>query len=283
MITIDNLFFSYNKRKSVLEQINLHLQAGKIYGLLGENGAGKTTLLKGIAGLVFPKTGKIDVLGFEPGRREPAFLSEIFVIPEDFILPSISIKRYLQLLAPFYRKFDHTLFYQLIKEFDLPQEANLESLSFGQRKKVLISFGLATRTRILLMDEPTNGLDIPSKSQFRKIISRELTDDRCFIISTHQVRDLDNLIDILVILSKKTVGITVSMDMLGETFVFKAVNEYSTDILYAEPSINGLQAILPNDSGIPAKVDIELFFKAFLLEEEKIINLLNKQTIATNE
>jgi ABC-2 type transport system ATP-binding protein len=73
-------------------------------------------------------------------------------------------------------------------------------MSYGEQKKVMIAFGLATETNLLIMDEPTNGLDIPSKTQFRKLMASLVNEERCIIISTHQVRDLDNLIDFLLIL-----------------------------------------------------------------------------------
>ncbi|GAA4786936.1 ABC transporter ATP-binding protein [Olivibacter ginsenosidimutans] len=279
MITVKNISYAYRKNKAVLEQINLHFKAGHIYGLLGENGAGKTTLLKSLAGLVFPLSGDIEALGHEPAKRSPDFLAEIFFIPEDFVLPAVTPKRYLQVMAPFYPKFNHELFYQFMEEFSIPQETNLEQLSFGQRKKVLIAFGLATKTRILLMDEPTNGLDIPSKSQFRKVMACELTEDRCFIISTHQVRDLDNLIDELVILSQTRMVLATSMQQISETLVFKVFHEVPADALYAEQSISGVKAILLNTLKEDTKIDIELFFKSLLLVPNKIISALNNKTI----
>jgi len=282
MVTIKNASYAYRKGKMVLENINLHLKAGCIYGLLGENGVGKTTLLKSLAGLVFPKDGEIDVLGFRPGKRQPDFLKEIFMIPEDFSLPPVKIQRYVQTLAPFYPEFNYQQFDALLGEFSVPIDAGLDKISFGQRKKVLIAFGLASNTRILLMDEPTNGLDIPSKSQFRKVIASELSEDRCFIISTHQVRDLDNLIDQLVVLSKQQVLLSASLDEISNTFSFKLLKSLREDALYVEQDLSGYHAILPNIGHEDTKVDIELFFKATLLEGKKIKEMLYK-TIADEE
>jgi ABC-2 type transport system ATP-binding protein len=112
----------------------------------------------------------------------------------------VSIATYTRMNAVFYSKFNHEQFAQYLKEFELPVENKLSAISYGQKKKFLIAFGLATNARVLILDEPTNGLDIPSKSQFRKIMASALDETRLIIISTHQVRDLENLIDVVIVL-----------------------------------------------------------------------------------
>src|SRR5690554_935775 len=243
MIYLKNIFHAYHKNRPVLSDINLEIKAGHIYGLLGENGAGKSTLLKAIAGMVFPQQGKVTVLGHRSSQRTPEFLSQLFFIPEEFTLPPVKISKYLDTYAPFYKDFDRDLFYRLISDFDISENAYLYQLSFGQKKKVFIAFGLATQTRLLLMDEPTNGLDIPSKSQFRKIIASTLTENRCIIISTHQVRDLDNLIDELIILNNERITLSTSIDHICEQLTFKVLKETNEKVIYAEQTISGIYAI----------------------------------------
>src|SRR5450755_3583912 len=166
MVEISNLDFSYRK-KMVFEGLNLKLTPGHIYGLLGRNGMGKSTLLRCIGGLLFPKSGQIHSLSFLPRLRQPEFLEQIFIIPEEFYLPDIQPAQMVRTLAPFYPKFNVGQFNDLSKDFEIPMETKFGSMSYGQRKKTLIAFGLATNASLLLMDEPTNGLDILSKSQFR--------------------------------------------------------------------------------------------------------------------
>ncbi|HLT41627.1 MAG TPA: ABC transporter ATP-binding protein [Sphingobacteriaceae bacterium] len=279
MINLKNVSHAYHKNRPVLSDINLEIKAGHIYGLLGENGAGKSTLLKAIAGMVFPQQGEVTVLGHRPLERTPEFLSQLFFIPEEFSLPPVKISTYLDTYAPFYKDFDQDLFYQLISDFDVIEAAYLDQLSFGQKKKVFIAFGLATQTRLLLMDEPTNGLDIPSKSQFRKIIASTLTEDRCIIISTHQVRDLDNLIDELIILSKERIVLSASIDQICTQLSFKVLKETNEKVVYAEQTISGINAILANTEQEDTKIDIELFFKAMLLKEPQLSQLLKPTTI----
>ena len=200
MIQINNLEFSYKKNKILFDKLNLEMQAGKIYGLLGKNGAGKTTLLKQIAGLLYPGAGDILINNINSGKRAAEYLSNYYFIPEEFDIPSLTISQYLKIYSPFYPKFNKIQFWDYLKQFDFEEINKLNKLSYGQKKKFILSFGLATNTAILITDEPTNGLDIPSKSKFRKIIAGAVSEERLFIISTHQVRDIEGLIDSVVIL-----------------------------------------------------------------------------------
>src|SRR5882757_9092293 len=194
MVSIRDLHFAY-RRKPVFTGLSLDLKPGRIYGLLGRNGTGKSTLLRNIAGFLFPAKGRIGVLGFEPGKRHPDFLQKVFLVPEDFYLPSMRIDRWVRYHSGFYSSFNREQFDRHIRDFDMPSDAVLDEMSYGQQKKTLISFALAIGAPLLLMDEPTNGLDILSKSQFRKVIAGAVDENKCIVISTHQVRDLDNLID----------------------------------------------------------------------------------------
>jgi len=200
MINITNLTFAYPKKRELFSGIDLKIPAGRICGLLGKNGVGKTTLLRLMAGLLFPKSGHCSVENYNPEKRMPSFLQEIYFLPEEFYLPDLTIAQYLKSYAPFYPRFQYDTFLAYLKEFDLLLSEKLNELSHGQKKKALLSFALATDCKLLLLDEPSNGLDIPSKVQFRKLLAGALTEERIIILSTHQVRDLENLIDTVVIL-----------------------------------------------------------------------------------
>jgi ABC-2 type transport system ATP-binding protein len=200
VIEIKNFSFSYKAEEPLFCELDLQVGAGSVYGLLGKNGAGKTTLLKIVAGLLFPHSGNCSVVGCKPKERLPHFLQEIYFIPEEFYVPPVTADVYVDLYAPFYKKFDQQAYKTAINEFALPTNKKLTTLSYGQKKKFLVVFALATNCKLLLLDEPTNGLDIPSKSQFRKLLASMLTEEKTFIIATHQVRDLETLIDTVVIL-----------------------------------------------------------------------------------
>jgi len=275
MITIKNLNFHYQKKKPLFKNMDMELKAGHIYGLLGKNGAGKSTLLKNMAGLVFPTGGHIEILGHIPKKREVSFLQEVTFIPEEFYLPDIKSDKFLKSNAGFYPNFDHQYFDQLISEFDIPVEQKLSAMSYGQKKKYIISFGLASRTRMVIMDEPTNGLDIPSKIQFRKVMASALTEDRCFIISTHQVRDLDNLIDAVIILDQNKIVLNQSIYTIADKIQFTKLSMLHEDVLYAESILGGHYAMVRNMEASDSRVDLELLFNGILHEREKITNLMD--------
>jgi ABC-2 type transport system ATP-binding protein len=264
MILIKDLSFGYSPDKNLYAGLNLTLESGRIYGLLGKNGAGKSTLLKNIAGLLFCTEGSISVNDFAPHKRQPSFLQSIYFIPEQTYVPALSIKRYVNLYAPFYPRFDEQQFYQFLKELEVAPSGNLSDLSFGQQKKFVIAFGLACNTSVILMDEPTNGLDIPAKSHFRKLIASVLTEDRLFLMSTHQVRDLDNLIDDVVIIDNGDVLLNASLAEVADKLVFKTVQNISEldTILYAETGLNGTTIVKPNTKSEDSKVNLEHLFNA---------------------
>jgi ABC-2 type transport system ATP-binding protein len=275
MIEISQLTFGYGKQK-LFDNLTLSLKPGHIYGLLGMNGAGKSTLLKNIAGLVFPWSGTCIVNGVNADKRLPSFLQELFFVPEEVYLPSVNAKQFAESTGHFYPNFDFGQFINILTEFDVPIDKLLTKLSFGQQKKVIIAFGLSTNSSLLIMDEPTNGLDIPSKTQFRKIIASALTEDRCIVISTHQVRDLDNLIDTVLVLHNRQIVLASSLDEIAEKVNFGSTSIDSTDHIYAEENMSGLHAITENTNGSYTKVDMELLFNAIISNNTQLIEILNK-------
>jgi ABC-2 type transport system ATP-binding protein len=218
MIEISQLDFWYKRGRPVFQNLSLSLGAGHIYGLLGKNGSGKSTLLKNIAGLAFPAAGKCLVHGMPSSKRPVALLEELYFLPEEVYVPQLTPAQFLRATSEFYPRFSITDFYASVKTLDVDPEEVMSRMSYGQQKKVMIAFGLATNTSLLIMDEPTNGLDIPSKVQFRKLIASGLTEDRCVIISTHQVRDLDSLIDTILVLDHRRIVVNRSVDELTEEY-----------------------------------------------------------------
>ena len=279
MINIKNLHFSYKKRK-VFTGLSLSLQAGHIYGLLGKNGTGKSTLLRCIAGFLFPRDGSVEVMGFVPGKRHPAFLQSVFMVAEEFYLPDVSVEKYVRLNAPFYPNFSNEQFAEYLKEFDIPLENTLQSMSYGQKKKVLISFGLACNTDLLLMDEPTNGLDIMSKSKFRKVIAGAVNENKCIVISTHQVKDLESLIDRITIIDDGQILFDQTTDAINRKIQFKISfdQEEVKDALYIEPSLQGNAIVCANPDGEDTKLDLELLYKAVVTNGKAVTEAFTKRS-----
>ncbi len=251
------------------------MRPGYVYGLLGKNGTGKSTLLRNIAGLLFPSNGTITVNGFTPSERLPVFLEDIFMVPEEFFLPNISIEDFIKHHSPFYTRFNRQKFQEYISIFQIPAESTLQNMSYGQKKKVLISFALATNSKLLLMDEPTNGLDIMSKSQFRKVLAEALNEQCCIIISTHQVKDLENLIDRITVIDDGRILFDQNVADITKklSFRFAYEGEELTNALYNESSLKGNVVVTPNYDGDETKLDLELLYKAIVTNPNKITNL----------
>ncbi len=272
MVQIENLSFGYTRKQSLFDRLALELIPGNIYGLLGRNGAGKTTLLKVIAGLVFPRQGTSKVSGIDSAVRAPEVLEDICFIPEEYHLPPIRIERYVSLNAPFYNRFDHEKLAWLMKEFQLHPSHKLHQLSFGQKKKFLLAFGLSTSARLLLMDEPTNGLDIPSKSQFRRVIAASLTQEQSMVISTHQVRDLESLIDPVIIIDEGKIIFQQDVNSITSALAFETIPEIKENLqpLYYEEGLGGYTSILPNIHDKDTRMDLELLFNGVIANTKGI-------------
>ena len=279
MIEVENLSFSYGRRKSkVLEDFSMKLDKGSVYGLLGKNGTGKSTLLYLMAGLLRPQTGNVLYKGVDVKKRYPDTLQDMFLVPEEFALPNVSLKQYVKLNAPFYPNFSDELLNACLRDFDMNEDIHLGELSMGQKKKAFMCFALATNTSLLMMDEPTNGLDIPSKSQFRKVIASGMSDDKAVIISTHQVRDIDSLLDHVLIMDGSKLLLNESVSTICEKLYFadQGVNEPTDGALYVQPSVQGNSVILPNEYGEDSKMNLEVLFNAMLAERERMQQMFNR-------
>ena len=202
MINIQNIKFGYDSHQAVLDDFSLDFGQGGVYGLLGKNGTGKSTLLYLMMGLLRPQKGSITIDGISATLRRPEVLSEMFLVPEEYDLPPIPLRQYVRAIKPFYPRFSEEKLEKCLENFEMTTDINLGQLSMGQKKKVYMSVAIASNTRHLLMDEPTNGLDILSKSQFRKAVIDSMTDERIVIVSTHQVHDVERLLDHVCIIDR---------------------------------------------------------------------------------
>ena len=278
MIKVENITFGYRKKNLVFNDFSLDIDKGNIIGLLGKNGTGKSTLLYIICGLLRPKHGTVTINGIDIRKRLPQTLSEIFLVPEEFGLPNLSMKQFVKLNSPFYPNFSNEMLESCLRDFDLHTDINLGELSMGQKKKAYMCFALATNTSLLLMDEPTNGLDIPSKSQFRKVIASGMSDEKTVIISTHQVKDIDRLLDHITIIEGTEVMLNNSVKDITDKLYFceQGINEPTDDALFVQPSVQGNSIIMENKYGEESPINLELLFNAVLTEKNKIQSVFNK-------
>lgn len=273
MITLQNISFGYDQYKLLFDRLDLEIESGQIHGLLGLNGAGKSSLLHLLQGLRYSHNGKISVNGSTPDARSVSFLQDSFLLAEEVYTPDISVKKFIDRYSPYYPKFRTDSFLKFLNEFELERNSHLGRMSMGQRKKVMIAFALATETKVLLMDEPTNGLDIPSKKQFRKILSHIITDERTFIISTHQIRDLHSLIDNVIVIQDGKIIFNQSIQSILDYLHFSLDrNSLSEEgVIYKERVPGGFLHIRPKQNLESFEPDLEVLFNA-IVTKGQIIN-----------
>lgn len=277
MITIKNCSFGYKKDLKVFDQLSLEIKQGGVCGVLGKNGAGKTTLLNLITGLLFPDTGNCVVMGHDPRQRIPSVFEDIYFLSENLFVPPLTIEKYVTYYAPFYTKFDYQAFKNGLSEFALPEQKLLTTLSYGQKKKFLIAFGIATNSRLLILDEPTNGLDIPSKAQFRKLLASTIAEDKLIIISTHQVHDIENLIDSVLILDEGKNIFYQSIEEIAKnlSFFYQQQEPNHKEYLHYEKQLGGYTIVDSNHNTEDTHIDLEVLFNAVLTNKNKIQQLFS--------
>ena len=264
MLKVEDMAFSYRRNEYLLNKVNFEITPGGVYGLLGKNGSGKSTLLYLMTGLMYPQIGAITINGIPARKRTPELLSNIYLLPEEFDLPEVSIDVYIKNNAKFYPNFSQEQFDNYLQIFELPVVKKLSQYSMGQKKKFIVSFALATNVPLLFMDEPTNGMDIPSKSQFRKVIALGMSDERSIIISTHQVRDLESMIDRVLLLHDNTMILNESVIDIARKLEF--IRTTSKDDLqgciYSTFTPDGFVGVRPNMNDVDTTVDLETLFNS---------------------
>lgn len=275
MISIKNLGFSYGSNE-VLKDISMEIREGNVYGLLGENGVGKTTLLTLLCGLKKPQRGSIVIDGREPFRRQPSLLAEQFYLPDEVAPVHARALHFAKENGILWPSFDLQKFVAVLEEFEVDKDQRMDTMSAGQLKKTWIAFALACNARHYYMDEPTNGLDIPSKAQFRKAITKYVSEEAAVIISTHQVRDLENVIDPIIILDKRAVLVNASLEEITAKMYFDYGNEIKPDSLFVEQTPGGTIQVYPNVSGQESKVNLEAFFNAVHAHKDVVKAMFNR-------
>lgn len=272
MIRIEKLGFSYGQ-VPVLKNITMNLEPGKIYGLLGENGVGKTTLLTLLAGLKKPLQGSIDIDGSAPYSRAPQVLENQFYLADEMLPVPMKAAEYARITGKFWPNYKQDTFEEIMELFENNSDKKMSEMSTGQLKKTYISLALALGCKYLFLDEPTNGLDIPSKAQFRSALMKYTGEDSTIVISTHQVRDLENIIDPIIILDRQVVLLNASLEEISRKLYFDYGTQLHPESLYSEQLPGGFIQVYPNAEGADSKVNIEALFNAVHHNKEFIKGL----------
>lgn len=277
MIEIKDLAFSYGKTP-ILKSITTTLEEGRIYGLLGENGVGKTTLLTLLCGLKKVCSGSITTDGENPFDRTPTLLQNQFYLPDEVLPIAMKAECFAKERGAFWPDYDHAKFLEIMKEFENDPAKKMNQMSAGQLKKTYISLALACGCKYIFMDEPTNGLDIPSKTQFRSAIMKYTSDDSTIVISTHQVRDLENIIDPIIILDRQDVLLNATVEEITSKLYFDYGTQLHPESLYSEQLPGGFIQVYPNSTGEDSKINVEALFNAVHKNKELIKGMFsNKQ------
>jgi len=284
LIRIDHLAFGY-RRTPLYRDFSLLLSEPGIYGLFGRNGSGKSTLLLLLAGLLFPKGGRIEVSGHEPEQRHPDFLSQVYIVPEEFHLPNLRPAQLAQSQSGFYPNFSAAAFDEYLRIFEVPADSSFEQMSLGQKKKAAIAFALATLTPVLLLDEPTNGLDIISRDQFRAIMARPEQRQRIVLISTHQAHDLERIMSHILFIDGASLALSATMAELGQALRMGVVPDAAAlaqvpELLYSEALGEQHAFVAANRARTPGPVHMELLYKALSLRKEAVLALLDSKEAA---
>ena len=276
MIQLDNVQFGYAKDRLLFNGVTWHLEQGHLYGLLGRNGAGKTTLLKIMTGLLFPQNGEAMLEDMPSYKRTAEQLQNVYFLQEEIYVPHLKIKEFEDAYAPFYPNFSHEQFREYLCEFEMDNMLGfIDKFSHGQKKKVMIAFALATNVPLLIMDEPTNGLDIPSKSIFRKIMASYADEQKTVLISTHQVRDLHSLIDAVSIIDNGRMILNASTDVITEKLLFDVDDQKAQDgkVFYTEETPRGIYQVKENLNHVDSALDLELLFNAAVQNKKEFTEL----------
>ena len=276
MVQLNNVEFGYVKTRPLFNGVTLHLEPGHLYGLLGRNGAGKTTLLKIMTGLLFPQNGEAILEGQPSSKRTAEQLQNVYFLQEEIYVPHLKISQFEAAFAPFYPNFSHEQFTEYLREFEMDNMLGfIDKFSHGQKKKVMIAFALATNVPLLIMDEPTNGLDIPSKSTFRKIMASYADEQKTVLISTHQVRDLHSLIDAVSIIDNGRMILNAPADVITDKLLFDVNDEKSEDgkVFYTEETPRGIYQVKENLNHVESELDLELLFNAAVQNKKEFTEM----------
>ncbi|SIQ40323.1 ABC-2 type transport system ATP-binding protein [Alkalispirochaeta americana] len=275
-LEMEGVRFAYSRKRPLFQDLDFTLPAGGVVGLLGRNGAGKTTLLKLGMGLLFPREGRVSLFGSPAGRRRPAILSRLVFIPEQIAPPPVTLVQYFHLQSGYYPAFDPARAETWAEQFEIPLDQALPSLSYGQQKKALLVTALACGPDLVILDEPTNGLDIPSKRVFRQLISQATQEGCSVVVSTHQVQDVAKLLDHVIILEGGKVLFQASRRTLLEELELRRFSSEEearqAGALAWEVRFGVPVAVVPRDRTTPAgeELDLELLFHAAMTNPEAL-------------
>lgn len=264
MLEIKDVTYGYGSTEPVIKRVSAQVAEGRIYGLFGLNGSGKTTLLKIMSGLLFPKEGTVSCEGKAVRDRKVETLQNIAFMPSELSFKKESLERFVSLNSVFYPMFSRSVFDDCIREFGLDAgTADLDMLSLGQKHKFMLSFILSLGTKFILLDEPMNGMDVPSRSMFRRLLMRHLREDQSLVASTHVMTDVSDIITDVMVLGNDGGLFCASLAGLSEKYAF-GISTSPDGALYSERCAEGYRVLVKNGQGTDSEIPLDILFNAII-------------------
>ena len=232
IIEIKNLKKKYDD-KFELGEIDITIPKGVIVGLIGENGSGKTTLIKLMLNIIKSDNGEIKIFGKDNKRKEKEIKEDIGVVLDNMFFPELlNAKDINNSMKDIYKNWDSKLYFSYLKEFDLPDNKSLKSMSKGMRKKLEIATALAHKPKLLILDEPTSGLDPVARSEVLEIFQKFIEDEKhSIILSTHITSDLEHIADEIIFIDKGKKVLQKSRDEIIDNYgILKCDIDYFSNI-----------------------------------------------------
>ena len=221
---MDNILEIKSLKKSyenfTLDNLNFNVKRGSVMGFIGPNGAGKSTTIKLIMNLIKKDSGNIKIFGMENLKHDKEIKQKIgFVYDENYFYEEINIIEMKNILCPFYKNWNNTLFEKYIKEFELPQKSKIKTLSKGMKMKFSLALALSHNAELIVMDEPTSGLDPVFRSELLDILYNIIQDENVSIFfSTHITTDLEKIADYITFINKGKLIFSQSKDEIFENY-----------------------------------------------------------------
>lgn len=262
MITLRDASYSYPKKADALTGITCEVHPG-IHLLMGANGTGKTTLLHLMAALRYPTSGVCLLDGEELRLRRPSQLCRVQYFSPDMDFPESSVEKMVSRHAPFFPRFDAAMLSRNLAAFGIDSRRKFTSLSYGNAIKARLAYMLALRCEVLLLDEPTVGLDFEGRGQFGRLLMECIDEDQTVVVSTHSLSEFEPLYDSVMFLRDGCLLLQASFGKISRRVMSVVTATPPADAIYSEMRMGRCHSIVPaGEDDMDSAPDCTLLYNA---------------------